>query len=313
MDFSLSTNWFSSRSKPGNEMVRDAREMGFDALELGYRLTDIQGSEIVKCVEAGEITTPSVHAYCPEPAGVPSGSPELYLLASTDPDESAMAAIFLRRTLEFAKRVNARAIVLHAGRVKKCWVYSDELLERAERLAEMEVDPALDSAYRWRARVNAWRRACRVKKHLEALRRQLDAFLPLCEKAGVALCMENLPSSEAVPNEREAEALIARYNTRFLRHWHDIGHAEVRARMRWSPDAVETATRLLPVTAGVHIHDVKNFQSDHHAPGKGKIDFKTLAMYGAADVLRVLEPATGTPAPEVREGLAFIKKCWGLN
>jgi len=221
--------------------------------------------------------------------------------------------IFLKRSLEFAKRVNARAIVLHTGRVKKCWVHSHGLLERAEHLVERGLDPMADSAYRWRARINAWRRSCRVEKHLDALHRQLEKILPLCEQAGVALCMENLPSSEAIPNDREAESIIAKYNSRHLRYWHDIGHAEVQARMRWTPDAVETALRLLPLTAGIHIHDVKNFSTDHLPPGKGRIPFHALAAYGTADVIRVLEPSAGVSARDVRDGLAFIKKCWGRD
>ncbi len=310
MMFSLSTNWFASRTTPGEAMVKTALDLGFDALELGYRLTEAQGEDIARCIQEGTITAPSVHAYCPEPMGVPSGHPELYLLASTDPDEAAMAAIFLKRTLEFAKRVGARAIVLHTGRVKKCWIYSNELVSRAEALAEQGIEPMSEWSFRWRAKVNAWRRSRRVEKHMEALRQQLDKLLPQFEKAEVALCMENLPSWEAIPNEREAELLIARHNTRFFRYWHDIGHAQVRANMRWSANAVETAMRLLPMTAGIHIHDVKNLADDHQAPGKGKINFKALVAYGTANVIRVFEPAAGTPMHELRDGLAFIKKCW---
>ena len=310
MTFSLSTNWFASRSMPAGDMARAALEMGFDALELGYRLTEAQGKEIARWVDIGDIAAPSVHAYCPEPAGVPSGHPELFLLASTDPDESALALAFLKRTLEFAQRVNARAIVLHTGRVKHRWIHSSELLERAERLAEFGVDPMLDFSYRWRAKLNAWQRSRLATKHIVALNRQLDAVLPLCEKAGVMLCMENLPSSEAIPSDREAASIIAARGSRFLRYWHDIGHAEIQARMRWTPDAVETALRLLPMTAGVHIHDVKHFSNDHQPPGQGQINFKELSAYGAADVIRVLEPGPDISARDVREGLAFIKKCW---
>ena len=310
MTFSLSTNCFSSRATHGATMARTARELGFDALELGYRLTDAQARQIAHCVGQGTITTPSVHAYCPEPESVPSGHPELYLLASTDPDESAMAAIFLRRTLEFAKRVEARAIVLHTGRVRGCWFHSNDLMERAEVFAERGIDPFSDKGLRLRARANNWSRARRVKKHFKVLQRQLDAIIPLCQKADVVLCMENLPSREAIPDPGEAESFIASYNSRHLRYWHDIGHAEVQARMQWAPDATETARRLLRITAGVHIHDVKNFSTDHLAPGRGQIDFKALAFYGAADVIRVLEPAPGTSETEMRDGLAFIRQCW---
>jgi len=295
----------------GAAMARAALELGFDALELGYRLTEAQGADIVKCVERGEITAPSVHAYCPEPTGVPSGHPELYLLGSTDPDESAMAAIFLRRTLEFAKRANSRAVVLHAGRVRGCWVDSSELLERAERFAEFGIDPVKDWSYRWRYKLNAWRRKRNVKKHWSVFCRQLDALLPLFEKAGVALCLENLPSSEAFQTN-EFLCLVKTRGSKFLRLWHDIGHDDVQMKMGWSWgwNTEKIAKNMLPFTAGVHIHDVKNFKEDHHAPGRGKIDFKALSAYGAADVIRVLEPSANVPASELREGLAFIKKCW---
>lgn len=335
MTFSLSTNWFASRSTPGAAIVQTVQELGFDALELGYRLTDAQGAEILRCIEDGTASAPSLHAYCPEPMGVPSGHPELYLIASTDPDERAMASAFLRRSLDFAKRTHARAIVLHTGRIKRPWVYSNTLIGMAERLSEVSgarfsdpdefdeedqarapahprgtADPFATPGYRWRARVNAWRRRRGIAAHLDALRRQLDAILPEFEKAGVALCMENLPSWEAIPSEAEAAQLIADYNTPHLRFWNDLGHMQVRANMHWLDDPVGTSLRMLPLTAGCHIHDVQHLAHDHCAPGKGSVDFASLAPFGAADIIRVFEPAPGTPMHEVRDGLALLRRLW---
>ncbi len=148
-------------------------------------------------------------------------------------------------------------------------------------------------------------------KHLEALRRSLDRLVPRFEKAGVALCLENLPSWEAVPSEAEIARLVADYPVSALAHWHDLGHGQVRQNLGWSTDHAAVAAHLLPITRGIHIHDVRGLADDHQVPGAGVIDFTRFAFYGTAAVIRVFEPLPGTPATALAAALARLRQTWG--
>ena len=72
----------------------------------------------------------------------------------------------------------------------------------------------------------------------------------------------------------------------------------------------ETAARMLPHTRGLHIHDVKPLDHDHLPPGLGELPFADFAFYGRANLLRVVEPAPGVHADELRDSLAFLKRTW---
>jgi len=304
MDFFISTNWNSTRHATGEALADECLALGFDGVELGYRLNELLAEGIRRRVTAGMLKVSSVHAYCPAPLGAPNGHPELYLPASRDADDRAMAVVLLQRSLNFAAEVGARAIVVHAGRVDDVEPDSEALLDSAD-------DDGIDSErYQKLLSRSQSQRTRRVKRHLESLRRSLDTLLPRCAQLNVALCLENLPSIEAVPNEDEMLELIAAYNSPHFGYWHDMGHGQVRANLGWIKSHRETAERMLPHTRGLHIHDVTPPDRDHLPPGLGELPFADFAFYGRANLLRVVEPAPGVRADELRDSLAFLKRTW---
>ncbi len=308
MKFALSTNWNVRRHEAGEAMADEILALGFDALELGYHTTDALAAGVQRQVRAGAVTVDSVHAYCPVPVGAPHGYPELYLLASLDEDERAMAAILLGRTLTFAASLGARAVVLHAGRILLKSFFS-ELHTRTlvEALAE-EGAPEGPGYQRLLAKA-VRRRAARVRKYFDGFCLSLDALLPKFEQAGVALCLENLPSIEAFPDEREMLMLKQRFDTPALAYWHDMGHGQVRENLGWIKHA-EAARELLPVTRGVHIHDAQPLTDDHLPPGAGMIDFEAFAFYGPDAVLKVFEPSPEVTPEELAESLRLVRRLW---
>jgi len=306
MDFSLSTNWLSTRLASGEAIADTISGLGFASAELGYLLTDDQAEGIRRRVQADVLRIGSVHAYCPVPLGAPYGYPELYAPASPDEDERALAVLHLLRTLACAEQFGARRVVCHAGRVRLRRFglrYTSQLMRTAHE------GGTADATY---AKLLRRERALRARGSpavFEGLCRALDVLLPRFEKAGVMLCLENLPSLEAFPDADEFARLKVRYATPALGYWHDIGHGEVRKRFGWD-DPVENARRLLPVTGGIHIHDVSGLDNDHQAPGQGSVDFNMLAFYGTGDIERVFEPAAGVTEDAVRAGLAKIRVAW---
>lgn len=309
MRIALSTNWNVRRHEAGEAMVDEILALGFDALELGYHTTDELAAGVRRRVQAGAATVDSVHAYCPVPVGAPHGYPELYLLASLDEDERAMAAILLGRTLSFAAGMGARAVVLHAGRIFLKSFFGELHTRTLVEALEREGSPEGERYQRLLAKALG-RRAARVRRYFDGFCLSLDALLPKFEQAGVALCLENLPSIEAFPDEREMLMLKRRFDTPALAYWHDMGHGQVRENLGWIRH-VEAARELLPVTRGVHIHDVQPLTDDHLQPGAGVIDFGAFAFYGAAEVLKVFEPAPDVAPDELAASLRLVRRAWG--
>jgi sugar phosphate isomerase/epimerase len=303
MDFFLSTNWNAARRARGEWLVDEILELGFAGVEIGHQLSEVQAEGVRQRVRAGALRVSSVHAYAPYPIGAPGGHPELYLLASRNEDERAMAAVLLQRTLQFAAELRADAVVVHAGRIPLTPL-SHELIESAE-------EDGLDSRrYQKLLARNQRRRARKARKHLDALCRSLDALLPLCAQWNVALCLENLPSWEALPTEDEMLELKQRYPAPQLGYWHDMGHGQVRENLGWIRHR-EAAERLLPHTRGLHIHDVLPLARDHLPPPLGRLPFADFAFYGPAPVLRVLEPDPRASAADLAAGLRHMQQVWG--
>lgn len=309
LTFSLSTNWNSARHPGGEAMVDEILKLGFDAVELGYQLDEQQAEGVLRRVRQGGVAVSSVHAFCPAPAHVAGGHPELYLAASLDEDDRVMAVLLASKTLEFAQQAGARAVILHAGRIRQGWwrcgLDSESLIRRVS-------DSGIDDPLFKKQTARALRaRERRADRHIQALRRSLDRLVPRFEKAGVALCLENLPSWEAVPSEDEIARLAADYPASALAYWHDLGHGQIRQHFSWSPDHAAVAAKLLPITRGIHIHDVRGLADDHQLPGTGVIDFTRFAFYAAAPVIRVFEPLPGTPATALAAALAHLRQTWG--
>ena len=305
MIFNLSTNWNASRHATGEAIADEILGLGFAGVELGYQLSELQAEGVRRRVASGALKVCSVHAYAPFPEYVPHGHPELYLLASRDEDDRVMATLLLQKTLNFAAEVGARAVVVHAGRIA-IKPSSDELIDSAEE------DGVDSKRYNKLLNRNQRRRARQARKYLDALCRSLDLLLPRCDKLNLTLCLENLPSWEALPTEDEMLELKQRYPAPQLGYWHDMGHGQVRENLRWI-NHLESAKRLLPHTCGLHIHDVLPFAQDHLPPSYGKLPFADFAFYGAAPVLRVLEPAPNVPAADLVAGLKFLQTTWATK
>ena len=304
MTFHLSTNWNASRHATGEALADEILGLGFAGVELGYQLSELQAEGIRRRVASGTLHVGSVHAFAPYPLGAPGGHPELYLLASRDEDDRAMATILLQKTMSFAAEVGARAVVVHAGRIAIS-PSSAELIESAEE------DGLESRRYTKLLQRNQRRRARQARKHMDALCRSLDLLLPRCAKLNLTLCLENLPSWEALPTEDEMLELKQRYSTPQLAYWHDIGHGQVRENLKWINHR-DCARRLLPHTAGLHIHDVLPPAQDHLPPSQGTLPFADFAFYGTAPVLRVLEPAPRTSPADLVAGLKHLQQAWAL-
>ena len=118
--YALSTAWNYKRFKDARDMAEEIRSLGFDSVELNFALTEAQVNDFIKLRDSGYLNITSAHNFCPLPFGVlpKNASPEYYALSSRDKEERALAVKFTKRSMDFAKRAGASALVLHLGRVE---------------------------------------------------------------------------------------------------------------------------------------------------------------------------------------------------
>src|SRR5689334_12452003 len=130
--YAFSTCWNSHRHTDGRAMLREIRELGFEYAELshGTRISLVPG--ILQAVDSGEMKISSLHNFCPLPIGVNNSAPNLYQFSADRPRERELAERYTLKTLEFAGRVKAPAVVLHAGSVEMK-DYTDQFLAMAAR------------------------------------------------------------------------------------------------------------------------------------------------------------------------------------
>jgi sugar phosphate isomerase/epimerase len=303
MKLAVSTHWNAHRNRSGERLIEEILSLGIDHVELGYDLTADLVPGVVQMVRSGAVKVTSLHNFCPVPLGAPMAHPELFVLASSSRREREAAVHNITRTVNFAAELRAGAVVFHAGKVELWSPLTPKLVALHEQGRQQT--PRYE-----KLKVKLMeRREKKAQRHLDWLTEGLERLLPTLQATGVRLAMENLPSWESVPTETEALDLCRRFNTPLIACWHDIGHGRIReelgliAHRHW-------VERLSPHIAGFHVHDMTGPASDHLMPGRGKIDFTSFKKFIQSDTIAVLEPAPGTPVPEVGQGIATIRSLW---
>ena len=305
MNFAISTHWNASRHTNGESLMDEIIAMGFDRVELGYdtRLELVAG--IKKRIAEGAIRADSVHNFCPVPMSAMHSGPEIYTLADPDPRVRQNAVTHTTNTIRFAAEVGARFVVCHAGNVAMehfsmgLWNMAAAGNQFTQQFEKMKMKMQME-------------RDKRAPKQLQFLEEGVANLLPVLEETKIALCFENLPSWESIPTEMELETLLRKFNSPFVRYWHDVGHGQIRQNLglinqeRW-------LERLAPFMAGMHVHDVVPPAMDHVMPPKGKVDFSRLKKFGQADIVRVIEPSSRAPREDVEAGYKFLMEAWAVQ
>lgn len=300
MRFSISTNWNSREREDGEAMLDEIASLGFDRVELGYALTHGQAEAVRRRVRAGSLRVSSVHAFCPFPLPGVRPDPEPYSLC--DPKDFKGRRRGIEAALEtarFAAETGAPAMVLHAGRAP--------VFRAARRLQHLAEDGLRRTPKYERALLKfQMKRERKAAKGLDTLRASLDLLLPEFARLGVKLCLENLPTADAIPNEPEMFALLREYEGAPLAYWHDWGHGQIRHELGLVHQGM-LLKRLAGRIGGMHLHDVLPPLQDHNMPPGGLVDFRLLAPFVPTDVPLVFEPRRGLPSADIVRALEHFR------
>ncbi|MFA6078449.1 MAG: TIM barrel protein [Candidatus Omnitrophota bacterium] len=300
--FSLSTSWNASRHNDGFSLVEEIKRMGFNTIELGFSLTQKIVDDIIKMKDSGDISVSSLHNMCPLPADIApkDASPDYYSLSSLKPEDRARAVSIARNTIDYAKRLDARAVVVHAGRV--------EMRDKTRKLAQVFDDSEKASLIKSEMLKE---RAAKSAAHLARLIESLEELIPYSIRTGIPIALETRYYHREMPLIQEFEELFKRFKPGTLFYWHDTGHAETFERLglaRHRDFLDKFANRLI----GIHLHDIIGYIDDHNAPGSGTFDFNTLKPYVKSDTIKVIEAHEPATAEDIRKGAEYLERLFGI-
>jgi len=283
--------------------LREIRDLGFEYAELshGTRLSLVPG--ILEAVDAGEMKISSLHNFCPLPMGVTHAAPNLFKFSAEQRRERELAEKHTLKTLEFAERVKAPAVVLHLGSI--------EMRDYTAKLLEMVARGDKESTkYRKLCLEVDEKREARKEAYFERVKELLRKIVTEAEARGLKLGAENREALEELPIETDFQFLFREISSPNLGYWHDTGHAQIKENLGFIQHAMHLDS-LRDKLLGLHIHDVQFPGRDHCPPGSGTIDFSSLKPMLKPEHIRVFELSPSLTVDQVRSGVAHVKGLWG--
>jgi len=296
--FAISTVWGARRTKDPAELIEEAKQLGFDCIELHHSLNLTTVAGILDASQRGEIAVTSLHNFCP--AILWRSGPDAYSPSSLDRRERSMAVKKTKDTIDMAERFGAKAVVMHLGRVEMK-DYTSALIALYD--AGQKGTPRYE---RIKGKLLAKREKKRFR-HLDVVYKSLNELVNYSEPKGIKIGIENRYFVEEIPALDEIKLILDEFEGSNISYWHDVGHAQCAEEL----DIVAHESFLQMFSdrmVGIHIHDAIGVR-DHRVPLTGEFDFKKLKPYLSKGTIRVVEAFVNAPEEKVLQGMEYIRQC----
>jgi sugar phosphate isomerase/epimerase len=297
----MSTAWRSEISNRGEEIIEEIVNLGVRAVELEYRLTAPMLKEIYPWVQKGQISVMSLHNILPLPKGMPkhAANGEFVSLSSPEEKERKSAVKYTVKTMEWAEKFGAKAIVLHMGKVP---------MDGAMECLIEVFDTGRTHTQEGQAFIHDYRevRSRLGKSLLEAASKSLETLAREGEKRGIFLGIENRYKIQDFPNPEEFKVIFQKFDGSPIRYWHDIGHATTQENLGLIQKG-ELLENFGEILLGTHLHGCRGY-NDHYAPGSGEEDYSLLKKFLRPETIRVVEAHHRATREELIQGLEFLKE-----
>ena len=277
LEVSLSTMWAKDRFSHMAEFAAKLRELGFTHVEPNRLVSPRMLAELLKT----GIPISSIHSPCPTVLSSKGTDVDRLSLSSLDMSERVEAVSFAKKTIDLAASVNARAIILHMGEVP----IDLSLQDRLHKLND--AGHAQTKEYRQIKDRLVHQRASLAQPYVNAAKRSLQDLTEYSRQKGIMLGLETRFHFNEMPNTDEMTELLGEVPEPLAGYWHDTGHAEVQEQLGFAFHE-EWLSRFRDRMIGIHLHDIRGI-SDHHAPGKGNMNWEMIAKYLPWGIVKVCE------------------------
>ncbi|MDF1853717.1 MAG: sugar phosphate isomerase/epimerase [Verrucomicrobiales bacterium] len=273
---SLSTCWNSSRHTDGYEMLVEIRELGFRSAELSHGVPSYLVEGILRAVKEGVVEISSVHNFCPLPSMARGAAPNLFQPSGRSRQERRSWFRYSVKTIEFARDLGARHVVMHSGSLGFRFGSAESLLSGLQHEKARKQEKAWKTLRR------------RAGREMKRVRNAYESLMPFAEEAGVQLGVENREGLLELPLDEKMKGFLETMDHPSLGYWHDTGHAELKQGLGII-DHQEHLESLQDHLVGFHLHDVSGEGKDHQRIGSGSIDFNHIASCVRPHHVLVLE------------------------
>jgi len=288
--------WAKGRFSHMAGFAAKLRELGFTHVEPNTLVSPGMLNELLKTT----VPISSIHSPCPavlSSQGIPVSS---LSLSSLDASEREEAVSFTKKTIDLAANVSARAIVLHMGEVP----IDLSLQDRLHKLHDGGYTETEEYGQTKERLVH--QRLSLAHSHVDAAKRSLQELGKYSRQKGIMLGLETRFYFNEIPNMDEMTELLDEVSENLAGYWHDAGHAEVQQQLGFSCHE-EWLSRFRGRMIGIHLHDIRGI-CDHHAPGKGNMNWEMIAKYLPRGIVKVCEIGEWNDEEEMQGVVKFLQK-----
>jgi len=293
-DASLSTMWANKKFSLLSDFFSAAGRLGFSKIELNHQIN----SGMLSNVNLNNYEISSIHEPCPAEIPMETLKSRDWMISSPDEDCRQQGLAAIKRSIEMAGTLTVRTVVVHAGHVSL-----DMVLEN--KLRGLFVAGLTESTeYQETKGLMVERRLDLIGPRLEAVKKSLKELLNYSSQWRVRLGLENRYHYFDIPSQDEMSALLDLAEPDRLGFIYDVGHATAMDRLGFFSNEI-WLKRFGKRIIGTHLHDVTGI-SDHHAPGLGDVDFRTVAGYLPIDSFRTIEVMSFNTPEQIKAGLKYL-------
>ena len=302
--FALSTAWNADKYQDGDRIAREIHSLGIKKLELNFSLTSKMVEEIFNFTRQNGIVITSLHNYCPIPENITlqDALPDCFSLSSMDETERKKAIEYTKITISTAKRLKARAVVLHCGRV--------EIADHTRELIDL-YNQGLEKSEQYRQLFDAFIKARKAKSqhYLGQALKSLEVLSDFARKLNIFLGIENRFYYREIPSYEEFDIIFNRFKKKNVAYWHDVGHAYILEKLGFMKEG-SLLKKFGHHLYGAHLHNIKNLV-DHQAPIAGDFDFNKLKPYIHDNTIKVIEAHSQASPESIIRSISYLTEVIG--
>lgn len=258
-EYSFSTCWNIKKHAVGRGMIEEIKELGFRNVELNYNVTEEMMTTIEPMIEKGEIGVSSVHNVFPF-INDKDYDTDSVMLGFDDEAKRKRSVELLIRSMEYANRYGAKAVVVHPGEVPFDYNIDVDL----KRLYRDHGKDSPEYQKLWSVMIE--RRDRLSPLYTQRIQESLEIVSEHAARKGwnVAIGIETRSRSYQMPSLMEAKTICENLAGSPVYLWYDIGHAMMMDRMGLY-DNLKELQEVKKYIYGVHIHETLEL-ADHWCP-----------------------------------------------